>query len=185
MPVTYENQKGDTYYLHWRTTRAGNVTYTCSTKEEGNVVDEMPEAYEFWELPSGQVFARKARPGQVTKAELAVVETGIGQFADVPHYRVYRTEDTITVHLPNSSPQLLARHLAAEMGVPPSLAETSLAKHGIYVPALRFALIDTEGEARLFQTQEPHHPHDEVSWWAVGDPGPLAEVVRRYASMLA
>ena len=185
MPVTYENRKGDTYYLHWRTTRAGNITYTCSTKDEGNLVDEMPEGIEFWERPTGQVFARKTRPGQVTKAELEAVEQGIARSADVPHCRVYRTEDTITVHLPSSNLNAFAQHITGDTGASFSLVEEALSKHMIYGPVLRFALVDTESEERLFQTQEPHHSHDEVTWWNVGDPGPLAEVTRRYASLLA
>ena len=60
MPVTYNNRKNKTYYLHEGKTKTGKTRYYLSMKTNGQLVDEIPDGYEIYEHPSNaQVFLRK------------------------------------------------------------------------------------------------------------------------------
>jgi len=81
MPVTHVNRSRDVYYLHAGTTKTGKPRYWFSRSAEGDLVDAVPEGYEVYENPDGQVFLRKVRPQVVTPFEVAVVEEGLKRYA--------------------------------------------------------------------------------------------------------
>ena len=45
MAVQYTNRKRITYYLHEDNTKTGDLRYFFSTKNEGNLVDTLPEGF--------------------------------------------------------------------------------------------------------------------------------------------
>ena len=46
MLVTYNNTRGKTYYLHEGRTKTGKPKYHFSLKNNGELVDELPDGYE-------------------------------------------------------------------------------------------------------------------------------------------
>jgi hypothetical protein len=59
MAITHRNRKGDTYYLCRRHTKGGRIRYAFSKDPNGELVDEIPEGYEVFEHPNGQVPLRR------------------------------------------------------------------------------------------------------------------------------
>jgi hypothetical protein len=81
MPVTHLNRSKDVYYLHAGMTKTGKPRYWFSRSAEGDLVHAVPEGYEVYENPDGQVFLRKVLPQVVTPFEVAVVEEGLKRYA--------------------------------------------------------------------------------------------------------
>ena len=46
MPVTYKNKGNKIYYLHHEKTKTGKPRYYFSMKDEGNLMEKIPEGYE-------------------------------------------------------------------------------------------------------------------------------------------
>jgi hypothetical protein len=101
MAVRHVNRKGQTFYLHETRTKTGKPKYSFSMKEDGVLVESIPEGHEVYENPDAQVFQRKKLPRFITDEEIAVVREGLrkhasGQpcMADVreKHIVVYHSE---------------------------------------------------------------------------------------------
>jgi hypothetical protein len=70
MLVTYKNRRGKTYYLHEGRTKTGKPKYNFSLKNNGELVDEIPDGYEIYEHPgTGGVFLRKKLPQLILNIE--------------------------------------------------------------------------------------------------------------------
>jgi len=70
MPVTYKNKGNKIYYLHHEKTKTGKPRYYFSMKDEGNLMEKIPEGYEIYEHPSNaQVFLRKKQSQVITDIE--------------------------------------------------------------------------------------------------------------------
>ncbi|MGC9523432.1 MAG: hypothetical protein ACP5HG_16300 [Anaerolineae bacterium] len=78
--MTYKNRKGQTYYLHTHATGSGGVGYHFSLKPEGDLIEEIPDGYEIYESPRGQVFLRRVVPQAVSDEEVAVVRRALDRF---------------------------------------------------------------------------------------------------------
>jgi len=75
MQVTYRNRRGKTYYLHEGRTKTGKPKYHFSLKNNGELVDELPDGYEIYEHPgTGGVFLRKKLPQLILNIEKDVIE---------------------------------------------------------------------------------------------------------------
>jgi len=59
MPVNYTNFRGQKYYLHKGKAKKSGSQYFFSMKQDGEVAESIPEGYEIYETPNGQVFLRK------------------------------------------------------------------------------------------------------------------------------
>ena len=81
MPMTHVNRKRETYYLHAGTTKTGKPRYWFAKSAEGDLAQSIPEGYEVYESPEGQVLLRKIVPQLVLPAEVAVVEVGLKRYA--------------------------------------------------------------------------------------------------------
>jgi hypothetical protein len=179
MAVTYENRRGQTYYLHTTTTKTGKTTYHFSQKKEGKgkFVDEIPEGFEIYEDPKqGQVHLRRTVPQEVTAEEVALVAEALQK---TPRLRSYRHDvkgRVITILEPDQNIGGIMRELSSALNVPTSGAEAALAKALSYSPVLRFELVDEE--QRLFAAERMHYTLDD--WIPIGDPDTLAKLVRTY-----
>jgi hypothetical protein len=74
MAITYTTRRGKTYYLHTSPERGGGIQLYVSTDPEGPLAGSVPEGFEIYETPSGQVYLRKKKPDLIKPAELALVE---------------------------------------------------------------------------------------------------------------
>lgn len=100
MVLTYINRKGDTYYLHQGLTKKGNPRYVVSKQKDDKVLQTIPKGYEIYENPNGLVFLRKIQPKIFSDEEMAVVENGIRDYADLEFYKVDVKGNAIIIYLP-------------------------------------------------------------------------------------
>jgi len=98
MSIEHTNFRGKTYYLHGGKTRKGNPRYYFSMKPEGERVDFIPNGYEIYENPEGQVFLRKTRPRIISEEEQALVEKGMEEYAEVKHWKLDIKKDAIIIY---------------------------------------------------------------------------------------
>ncbi len=75
--VLHVNRKGDTYYLHQGRTKTGKPKYFFSKKSEGELCGQLPDGFEIYENPRGQVFCRRIKPKLITDQEIEVVREAI------------------------------------------------------------------------------------------------------------
>jgi hypothetical protein len=75
--VQHVNRKGDTYYLHQSRTKTGKPKYFFSKKSEGELCGQLPNGFETYENPRGQVFCRRTEPKLITEREIKVVQEAI------------------------------------------------------------------------------------------------------------
>ena len=59
--IVHTNRRGKAFYLHERRTASGKKKYVFSFVKEGPFVESIPEGYEVYENPNGQVFLRLMR----------------------------------------------------------------------------------------------------------------------------
>ena len=81
MPIKHVNRRAQSYYLHESKTKAGKPKYFFSMKMDGALVDRIPDGFEIYENPEGQVFLRKIAPRFITDAELEIVRNGLEKYA--------------------------------------------------------------------------------------------------------
>jgi hypothetical protein len=81
MTVSHVNRKGQTFYLHEMKTKAGKPKYFFSMKQDGQLVESIPEGYEVYENPDAQVFLRKRLARFITDEEVAAVREGLRRYA--------------------------------------------------------------------------------------------------------
>jgi hypothetical protein len=179
MAITHTNREGKTYYLHVGRTRAGKPNYYFSQKSGGTLAEAIPEGYEVYEKPQGQVFLRKAVARLITPEEVALVEEGVRKHAGLNVFIVEVEKDSIVVHLPNQSAADMDRMITELSGFRrPHLVE-KMQWQGSFSPEMRFVLRDKE--ARVFEVQRWCY-RGAIDGWTYGlASGPLAVMVARYA----
>jgi hypothetical protein len=79
--VQHVNRKRQTYYLHQGRTKTGKPKYFFSKKSEGELCGQVPDGFEIYENPRGQVYCRRIRPKLITEQEIEVVREAIRKCA--------------------------------------------------------------------------------------------------------
>jgi hypothetical protein len=171
MPVTYQNRSEDTYYLHEGTTRTGKPRYWFSRKDDGDLVEAIPEGYEVYENPDAQVFLRKIQPRVIFPLEAAMVEKGLKRLAPGQNCIVdVQKKDIVIYH---------AEQIRLEMDflgfrqLPPRFRN--------YMKVMRFRLVDKED--RTFEAQRWCFRGSIDRWidlFMGGGEGPLPDLIEKY-----
>ncbi len=173
MPVTHSNRRGQTYYLHAGTSKAGKPRHWFSTKAEGDLIGSIPEGYEVYENPDGQVFLRKQKPQVVTPEEVEVVEDGLERFAPGQNCILdLRDEHIVVYHAERVTFDLEGFGLGFRE-LPASYRN--------FTKVMRFTLVD-EG-ARTFRVQRWCFRGSIDRWidlWATGSRGKLPDLVEKF-----
>src|SRR4030043_1412786 len=99
MPITYTNRRSQTFYLHQGKTKIGRPNYFFSLKSSGPLADTIPEGYEVYENPNGQVFLRKKKPTTISDSEIRVVDEGMRKYSDIEYYKLDTKNNAIIVYL--------------------------------------------------------------------------------------
>ena len=99
MVLKYTNCRGQTYVLHRGTTKTGKPKYYFSLQTNGNVIDSIPEGYEIYEHPRGQVYVRKIQPKVFSDRELETVKQGIKQYSQVKNFILDIKDKSIIIYL--------------------------------------------------------------------------------------
>jgi hypothetical protein len=181
MGVEHVNRMGQTYYLHEGKTKTGKPTYFFSMKKDGVLVEAIPAGYEIYEKPSAQVFLRKIPPRVVTAEEVAVVERGVRQLANLNNYIIDVEKNGIIVFLPDQNWDEIATLLGGQFGLPARLP-AGLERRGSYSPMMRFVLADKE--RRTFRAERWCFRGSIDGWWPLSPPSDLAPLVARYTPHL-
>lgn len=98
MPILYINRKNQTCFLIKKETKTGKSSYVFSMKQEGVLVEKIPEGYEIYEHPNARVFLRKITPKLNATSEKLIIEQGLKKISDLKFYAVDIKGDTITVY---------------------------------------------------------------------------------------
>ncbi len=75
--VQHVNRKLEIYYLHQGHTKTGEPMYFFSKKCEGDLCARLPDGFEVYENPRGQVFCRRIQHLLITEQEVEVVREAI------------------------------------------------------------------------------------------------------------
>jgi len=98
MPITYTNRKDVTYYLHRGQTKTGKPRYFFSRKEQGDLVNNIPEDFEIRESPNGIVSLARVRPLRIHDSEVKVVQDTLDRHPKAVDYRLDIKPASITVY---------------------------------------------------------------------------------------
>lgn len=144
MAFSHTSRKRKTWYLYEGKTKLGKPKYFLSqetTSEKATPLDAVPEGYEVYEKPNGQVFCGKIQPKLITDEEVAVVEKELAK-RQLQNCIVERKGKDIIIHegkgmdLSGGFAQLFGRN-------PGALAEIEASSRQ-YQPVMRFRLQDEE-----------------------------------------
>ena len=143
MALQYTNRKRITYYLHEDNTKTGDLRYFFSAKNEGNLVDTLPEGYEIYEHPYSQVFLRPIRPQIITENERDVVNKHVNALTPSRRYIVDIWGNDITVFQSQEDIDVLKEVFCK--GTPEGLSLAEAINFTVsFRPVLRFTLENRE-----------------------------------------
>ena len=184
MPITHTNAKGRTFSLYQGVTKTGKPKYYFAMQSEGTLAKAIPAGYEIYENPNAQVFLRRIPPKIITDEERQVVEDGMRTSAMVKDYKVDVKGNELLIYTAEQDIEALAEILSRTHPNPLENVELmTLLRKGIhYSPMLVFQLVDVA--RRTFQTHRYCFLGAVDDWIAIGKPGKLATLVKRYVKHL-
>jgi hypothetical protein len=100
MSYNYINYKKQTYFIHSRTTKTGKTSYTCNQKGD-NALAKVPEGYEIYENPLGQVFCRLIQEKVINQDEIILVEKLLKKYCKLYPVKVDIKKNVISIWTPN------------------------------------------------------------------------------------
>lgn len=140
--ISRKNRKDQTWYLFEGKTKLGKPKYFLSqskSSEGARLATSVPDGYELYETPAGQVFCRKKLPALITDDEVAVVKRELAKH-NKANCIVDRKGKELIIHEPISMGNI--RELTGLLGVTISSASEYMKKIQRYQPILRFLLMD-------------------------------------------
>ncbi len=146
------------------------------------LADVVPQGFEIYEDPNGQVFLRRILPRMISDDELATVKRELGSIARLKGSRVERKLRVLTVYVADRKEDLikeLRRLLPSGR-----LAHMDHAPEDLwsYNAELQFVLVDEK--RRLFQARRYCYLGRIDGWIDIGERGPLATLATRYIKHL-
>ena len=170
-----------TYFLHEDNTKTGDLRYFFSTKNEGKLVDTLPERYEIYEHPYSQVFLRRIQPQTIAENERRVVDEYITKLTVSRRYIVDIWEKDITIFESNEDIDVLKEIFGTE---PPKgfSVEDAIDFTISFTPVLRFTLENTEN--RTFVVKRFCFPGAVYEWRHIDEPDSLENLVKKYVICL-
>jgi hypothetical protein len=99
MQIEYINRSGAKYYLHVGVTKTGKPKYYVALHARGPLADAIPDGFEIYESPKGQVSLRKILPKLIFDEELIVVELELARIARLKGSQVERKLKILTVYV--------------------------------------------------------------------------------------
>ena len=181
MALQYTNRKRITYYLHEDNTKTGDLRYFFSAKNEGNLVDTLPEGYEIYEHPYSRVFLRPIRPQIITENERDVVNKHVNALTPSRRYIVDIWGNDITVFQSQEDIDVLKE--VFRKGTPEGLSLAEAINLMLsFAPALQFTLENEEN--RLFIVKRFCLPGAVDEWRHIAGPDSLENLVSEYVEYL-
>jgi hypothetical protein len=100
MPFEYKNFRKTSYFIHERVLKSGKLGYTCKRESKG-AIENIPEGYEIYENPNGQVFCRKIQKKLITDEEVSLVKRLVEEHCESPYLKVDIKKDIISIWEPD------------------------------------------------------------------------------------
>jgi len=181
MAVQYTNRKRITYCLHEDNTKTGDLRYFFSAKNEGNLVDTLPEGYEIYEHPYSQVFLRPIRPQIITENERDVVNKHVKVLTPSRRYMVDILGKDITLFESHEDIDVLKE--VFRKGTPEGFSiEEAINLTISFAPAMQFTLENREN--RLFIVKRFFLPGAVDEWRHIAGPDSLENLASEYVEYL-
>jgi len=183
MILSYTNRKSDTYYLHQSLTKKGNPRYIFSKKKDGKLLKKIPEGYEIYENPNGLVFLRKIRTKIFSDEEIAIVDNGVRDNADLEFYKVDVKGNAIIIYLPLQDVDAFKEVISLSTLKTPERKNNLIHKYITFIPEMR--LILTDKEKRLFSLQRYCYRGATDHWLTLETSSGLKRLATKYFKHLA
>lgn len=181
MGLTYTNRRDKIFYLHQGKTKTGKPKYFFSSKDEGELVDVIPDGYEVYENPNSQVFLRKIPKKIITDEEVAIAEKGMRKFCKVSPFIVDVKKNILSIFTPSQDTSALADITMSSkllMGKGRANAEAYWNRMADYHSDMRFILVDKE--ERLFQPQRYCYRGSVDDWIDIDAADQLEPLIAKY-----
>jgi len=94
----YISRNGYKYYLHETRTKTGKQKYTFSKKQESSI-NSIPEGYEVYEPPNGNVFLRKKIVKMFSNDEIKIIEKELKIICKGVNYIIDEKKDGIGIYI--------------------------------------------------------------------------------------
>jgi hypothetical protein len=184
MAFTYVNRKGKTYYIHEGKTRTGKPRYTVSLRSEGNILDSIPEGFEFYENPTNaQVLLRKIQPKIISDFEIKIVQKAVKELTDVKYYIVDCKKNVISIYLTDQDVDEIKKSLEMFPSPHSGVSIEDILKEAItYSERMQFVLKDEE--KRIFIARRYCYLGRIDDWINIGEPDSLGNLVKKYIKHL-
>ena len=180
--IEYINRKGQTYYLHQSQTKTGKPKYFFSLKNEGVLVNTVPDGWEIYENPKAQVFLRKIRPKLITDEEINIVKKGWEKFCQLKYYLIEVKDNAIIIHIADQDVDALTKMLESySLGTQDKITDAIINSLS-YSPVMRFILIDKN--RRVFGTQRYCFRGSIDDWIWIGLSDKLENIVKEFVKHL-
>jgi len=180
MAITYTTRRGKTYCLHTGPKRGGGIQHYVSTDPEGPLAGSVPEGFEIYETPNGQVYLRKKKPDLIRPAELAQVERELQKQQRNEHcYLVEVSGEKIVIHEGDTHIDTLRE---INMRFSARGLEDWVACHAHYMPVMRFVLQDEV--RRVFSPERYCFRGSVDDWICIGEPDQLGRLTSRFLKHL-
>jgi hypothetical protein len=180
MAFTYTTRRGKTYYLHTGPKRGGGIQHYLSTDPAGAMAEAIPEGFDIYETPNGQLYLRKTKPVFIQPAELALVENELQKRQTTRHcYLAEIRGKELVIHEGatriDSLRQINIRF--SERGL-----EEYAARNAQYMAVMRFVLKDKA--ARKFAPERFCFRGSVEDWISIGEPDQLGKLVSKFLKHL-
>jgi hypothetical protein len=176
MGYTFMTRRGKVYYLHTGPKRGGGIQYFVSTEPEGPTAEAVPEGFEIYETPNGQVYLRRAKPSLIEAAELALINSALNKRATIQHrYLAETTNDRIVIHEGDTGIDHLRK---INMRFLEEGLQDYAVRNAHYMPVMRFTLKD-RGK-RLFAPERFCWRGSVDDWIPIGEAGRLEKLISKY-----
>ena len=182
MPVEHINRKGQKYYLHQGVTKTGKPKYFFSMKNEGNLVEKIPDGFQIYENPNAQVFLQRIQPKIITDDEIAIVEKGMKKFSSLQYYRIDVKKNIIYVYTPDQNVTYLSELYSSFPQAKATDVKDAVTRSISYSSMLRFVLYDEH--KRIFITERFCFLGSIDDWIEIGKSDTLQKLVEKYVKHL-
>jgi hypothetical protein len=182
MPIEYSSRSGEKYYLHVGETKTGKPKYYVARHARGPLADAIPDGFEIYESPKGQVSLRKILPKLIFDEELSFVEQELARIARLKGSRVERKLKILKVYVADRKEDMI-KELSAVMPWRWQVGRDNISERfWSYEAQLQFVLVDEQ--KRLCQTRRYCYLGSIDDWIDIGDAGSLARLTRLYLKHL-
>ncbi len=176
MAFAYTTRRGKTYYLHTGPKRGGGTQHYVSTDPDGPVAESVPDGFEIYETPNGQVYLRKTKPALIRPDELALVNAELNkrQTSQCSYLADVRGKE-IVVHEGDTHIETLR---AINIRFSESRVEEYAARNAQFTAIMRFVLIDKV--TREFAPERFCFRGSVEDWISIGEPDQLSTLVTKF-----